>query len=187
VGANTLDFSGGAATTSTISDTMITNFSEVQVTRATLAVDGSNSVDSDIRIRLGGKLKLGSGDSLSVAGNVAGDGDGGTWVLDLIASPDSGGFINAQSLDITNINLQASNVPTGASGSNPVILATYQPGQLVGSDFKNGWAGLTLGPNQRIDYSFNGNSIAIVPEPSLALPILAGFLPLFGFRRRSRR
>ena len=119
-------------------------------------------------------------DSLTVNGNADIDGE---WLFDVASLSDSDLLTVSGNIDLGADSIFTINGPTaGASPSNPIIIAQY--GTRTGEFNPNSITG--LGPGQSIDYAFNGNQIAIVPEPSRILPVLLGFLPLLVLRRRTR-
>jgi hypothetical protein len=184
VGSNYVRFEGGGDIT--LSGVTFDNFDRVSINNQRVVVSGvGNTVTSKVELTYGGELAfLSAGDRL-IANEVSSASSGG-WVFDLTTWNNTDGYIDAQTIDLSSVSLDISNLNVEKVNTfNPVILGQYGPGGLTGGFVNEGSLWL---PNQRIDYNFNGSGlIAIVPEPSLALPILAGFLPLFGFRRRSRR
>lgn len=186
-----VDFTGGVGTSLSFEGggALVVNRSELTIASnvssgATLQITGS-TINGNLGVSDGGTLSIGgsSTSDLVINGNFNGDGD---WLFDVASLSDTD-FLNVSG----NINLGDTSTLTlsgstsGASTSNPVILAQYN-GSVIGT-FSNESA--FLAPGQRIVYDFgiNSNQIAIVPEPSRMLPILLGFLPVMFLRARSRR
>lgn len=174
-----LSFEGGGALV--VNNSVLTIASNVS-SDATLQITDS-IINGNLGVSDGGTLSVGgSGTSdLEINGDFNGDGN---WLFDIASLSDT------DFLDISgNVNLgststlELSGSTSGATTSNPIILAQYDG--LLSGTFSN--ESVFLAPGQRIDYSFNGNQIAIVPEPSRMLPILLGFLPVMFLRARSRR
>ena len=153
---------------------------------ATLALNGIASIDGPLVLENGSNLSLNGSSNVSVTSvSATTSGGGSNWVFDVTGASSTTPLLTADTLDITNISLDLSST---TSFPSQVILAEYDVGGLTGTTFNGTITGLPS--SHFIDYNFgpNGNQIAlVVPEPSMALPILAGFLPLLGFRRRSRR
>lgn len=170
--------------TITVTDSNFLVSQDVLVSQSVpVELNGVNTID-------GGGLTLGSeatielspGDVLDVNG---GSVEGGTWVLDLGAGGTGSDFIEAVNIDITDIHLDLTGNVTGSGPGNPRVLATYS-GTLTQNGTPEGFASVTGLPSG-LRLSFDNGQIAIVPEMSLAAPILAGFLPLVAFRRRKRK
>jgi hypothetical protein len=199
LGASTLDLNGatlsgtnkvleftGAGQTTMSNSTIESSFLYVGISHEGIIIDGNNAIATTLILNDASLEFSSPSDKLSVTGSLLTTVPGGAdWVFDLANTDSDHVYIDAAtitSLDSTNLNV--SNIEWSVNDFNPVILAEYES---LGSGTE--FASVTgLLPGQRISYNYRGlNQIAIVPEPSLALPILAGFLPLFGFRRRSRR
>lgn len=184
VGLNQLDIIGEGLTI--LRNTVIDNsFGIVAASHELVLISGpGNEVDGAFVLD-GSALFFEEPSAQLTLGNALSTTAGGAWLFDL-TDTDSDSYISVTGgiTGLENIDLDVSNISWSVNDFNPVILADY--GTLApGSEFKS-ISGLL--PGQKISYNYRGlNQIAIVPEPSISIPILAGFLPLFGFRRRSRR
>lgn len=108
---------------------------------------------------------------VTVAGTVDVEYDGDNDVIDLLA-------VSGQ-LDLTGATLSFSNIGTGLLGPGPHVFATY--GTLTGApatevNVPSGW---------QVVYGYNGNSIALVPEPTTIGLLLGLGLVVAGWRRRT--
>lgn len=171
-GVNLIIHAEGAVT---LSDSIIVSPQGVSVLEGPVGFDGANSVTSDITLGSGGGLSFTPGGEVAVTGDIDGTGN---WVFDLAGqSGSTPTYIDAETIDITNISLDVSNM----SGTDTIVLAEYD--SLVGSQF----ASVSGLGGRSVDYNYQGSGlIAIVPEPSWTVPVLAAFLPLFGLRRRMK-
>jgi len=158
-----------------------------------LAINGS--ITSDVTVAPDAAL-LGSGlidGDVAAAGTVAPgtsigtltiDGDlalSGT--LDVEYESDTGAcdrLVVSGKLDLTGATLSFEDVGVGGY-SGPYIIATY--GTLVGDPATE----IGLPPGLQVVYTYGGNSIAVVPEPSLAVLLVALASALLLGRRADRR
>jgi hypothetical protein len=150
---------------------------------------GGTMAASNLTITPGGGDFTVSGTSISPGGDggigtVTVDGDmggTGTWIFDAVDISTSDLVNVTGELDVSGFVLNLSGAATGANLINPIIIANYGNASEPAPFFNV----LNLPAGKRIDYNFNGNSIAIVPEVTYAFPLLLAFLPLMG--RRSRK
>lgn len=170
-----------AATDSTFNvgqELIVTDFGS-----SAIEFNGTNTINGGgLTLEANAAIGLSPGDLLDVNGGTI---EGGTWVLDVGAGGTGSDFIEAVDIDITNIHLDLTGNVTGSGPGNPRVLATYS-GTLTQNGTPEGFASVTGLPSG-LRLSFDNGQIALVPEMSLAAPILAGFLPLVAFRRRMRK
>lgn len=152
-----------------------------------LNITGNSSIAGNLRLQGGTSLALGGTDTLSLTGDIytiLAPSTAADWVIDLAGASVNTSLINAADIDITNIDLDLSNVPSDTGTNVPYILATYS-GTLTGDEF----ASISgLGHHQIVyDFGPSSNQIAIIPEVGHATPLLGGLLPLLMIRSRQRR
>jgi len=165
---------------------------DTTVSAGALAVDGS--ITSDVIVDVGAAL-MGNG---TVLGNVEAAGDVGPGAsigtLTVNGNLKVGGTLDVEydsdaeqidllvvsgNLDLTGATISFSDLgSSGCLGQGAYVFATY--GSLVGAPaIEVGVPG-----NKWVDYAYGGNSIALVPEPSILI-LLAGLAAvLVGCRRR---
>lgn len=178
VGGGTVELSN-SSTASSVTRLIVNN-------ATSLEVSGTSTVNGNLEVKNGSSLVVGGTSSLTVTGNIlpsSGTPDS-KWVIDLAGTSPDTALISATDIDVSDIALDLSNVPTYVSSTTPYVLATYS-GTLTGNEF----ASVTGLGNNQIVYNFgpNANQIAIIPELSHAAPLLSGLLPLLMVRVRRRR
>lgn len=166
--------------------TLASSVTRLIVNQATsLEISGTSTINGDLELKSGSSLVIGDSSSLTVTGDIFSSlTPDSKWVIDLAGTSPNTSLISATNINITDVALDLSNVPTFAQPNTPYILATYS-GTLTGSEF----ASVTGLGDRQIVYNFgpNANQIAIIPEMSHAAPLLSGLLPLLMVRVRRRR
>ncbi len=152
-----------------------------------LNITGTSSIAGNLRLEGGTSLALGGTDTLDLTGDIytiSASSTAADWVIDLAGTSPNTSLINAVDINITNIDLDLSNVPSYTATDVPYVLATYT-GTLTGDEF----ASISGLGGHQIVYNFgpSSNQIAIIPEIGHATPLLGGLLPLLMVRSRRRR
>lgn len=152
-----------------------------------LNITGTSSIAGNLRLEGGTSLALGGTDTLNLTGDIytiSASSTAADWVIDLAGTSANTSLINAADINITNIDLDLSNVPSYTAPDVPYVLATYT-GTLTGDEF----ASISGLGGHQIVYNFGplSNQIAIIPEIGHATPLLGGLLPLLMVRARRRR
>lgn len=178
VGSGNLSITGGQLDLD--SSFSINGYSQTSILSGAVVVRVGADIGGIVDIQSTADLRfIGNTSAVSTVSGVSGSGD---WVFDLAANSDvASAFVDVTgTADIGSLTLDLRNNPS----TGDMVLASY--GTLTGGQFANV---IGLGPGQSINYNYgpNGDQIALVPEVSLASPLLAAFLPLFALRRRNRR
>ncbi|MBN1588392.1 MAG: autotransporter-associated beta strand repeat-containing protein, partial [Pirellulales bacterium] len=165
---------------------------DTTVTAGALAVDGS--IASDVCVNSGAAL-LGNGTvtgnvDVATGGSIGPGGSIGTLTVDgdvsLCGTLDIEYNSETKAIDVLNVSgeldlstatISFSDLGAGTFGCGPYVFATY--GTLVGSPAIE----VDVPDGLRVDYAYLGNSIALVPEPSMLL-LLASLLAFAAIRRR---
>jgi hypothetical protein len=163
----------------------VSGFGRIEVTGELRLTASANA--SGVPVELNGGVLRGNGNTAArPAANIGGLTGTGQWVFALGDDTDriSPFAIVDGTVDFTNIDVRVSNGISNfpdASPSNPVVLAEFSslPGALPTSS--------NLLPGQSLAFinpAPGRFQMVVVPEISLATPLLAGFLPLLALRRR---
>jgi hypothetical protein len=160
------------------------------------ALRGVGSVDADVIVAVGGTIEAGEEDiinavpdpdvyyldvastigTLSVAGNVT---VAGTFDVEYDSTARAADRLDVSgTLDLTGATLKLTDVGSSMLNGGPYVLASY--GTLVGTPTLSG----VVPEGYQLVFDYQGNKIALVPEPAAIALLLSLALAVAGSRRR---
>jgi hypothetical protein len=155
---------------------------------------GVGSVVGDVVVAAGGTIEGGEADIYNSTDSVYYlDVDNTIGTLDVTGNVTMGGTLNVEynsdtaTIDLVNVSgelnltggtINLTNLGTATLSGGPYVFATY--GSLTGSPTVTG----TIPVGYEISYTYNGNNIALVPEPSTFILLALAGLALAAYKRR---